>query len=75
MNLNNNNNNNLNKLTMQNFKLKLQSNLDVQIDLISNTKYLNRQESIECLQRQLEYLYQEELSIQESFRLEDLKNN
>ena len=58
---------------MQNFKLKLQSNLDVQIDLISNTKYLNRQESIECLQRQLEYLYQEELAIQESFRLEDLK--
>ena len=55
---------------MKNLNLKIQSKLDEQIDLISNSEYLNRQESIEYLQRQLNYLYQEELLIQEKFRLE-----
>ncbi len=56
---------------MSNKKLnfKLQTKLDKQIDLITNTEYLNRQESIEYLLRQLNYLYQEELLIQEKFEL------
>jgi hypothetical protein len=49
---------------------KLQTKLDKQIDLITNTEYINRQESIEYLLEQLNYLYQEELLIQEKFRLE-----
>jgi hypothetical protein len=56
---------------MSNKKLnfKLQTKLDKQIDLISNTEYLNRQYSIEYLLEQLNYLYQEELLIQEKYRL------
>jgi hypothetical protein len=60
-----------NKYNMSNKKLnfKLQTKLDKQIDLISNTEYLNRQYSIEYLLEQLNYLYQEELLIQEKYRL------
>jgi len=52
-------------MTTKKLNLKLQSKLDKQIDLITNTEYLNRQESIEYLMEQLDYLYQEELQISE----------
>ena len=57
-------------MTTKKLNFKLQSKLDKQIDLITNTEYINRQESIEYLLEQLNYLYQEELLIQEKFRLE-----
>jgi hypothetical protein len=57
-------------MTTKKLNFKLQTKLDKQIDLITNTEYINRQESIEYLLEQLNYLYQEELLIQEKFRLE-----
>jgi|CoawatStandDraft_6_1074263.scaffolds.fasta_scaffold23653_3 hypothetical protein len=59
---------------MKNLNLKIQSKLDEQIDLISNSEYLNRQESIEYLQRQLNYLYQEELELEYQFGIENSTN-
>ena len=57
-------------MTTKKLNFKLQTKLDKQIDLITNNEYINRQESIEYLLEQLNYLYQEELLIQEKFRLE-----
>ncbi len=59
---------------MKNLNLKIQSKLDEQIDLISNSEYLNRQESIEYLQVQLNYLYQEELELEYQFGIENSTN-
>ena len=50
--------------------IKLNKQLNKQIDLITNTEYLNRQESIETLLKQLNNIYQDELEFQQ-----ELNNN
>ena len=45
--------------------IKLNKKLNKQIDLITNTEYLNRQESIEHLIEQLNNIYQDELEFQQ----------
>jgi len=50
--------------------IKLNKKLNNQIDLITNTEYLNRQESIEYLLEQLNDIYRDELQFQQ-----ELNNN
>ena len=50
--------------------IKLNKKLNNQIDLITNTEYINRQESIEYLLEQLNNIYQDELEFQQ-----ELNNN
>ena len=50
--------------------IKLNKKLNKQIDLITNTEYLNRQESIKYLLEQLNDIYQDELEFQQ-----ELNNN
>jgi metal-responsive CopG/Arc/MetJ family transcriptional regulator len=50
--------------------IKLNKKLNNQIDLITNTEYINRQESIEHLLEQLNDIYQDELQFQQ-----ELNNN
>ena len=50
--------------------IKLNKKLNNHIDLITNTEYLNRQESIEYLLKQLNDIYRDELQFQQ-----DLNNN
>ena len=45
--------------------IKLNKKLNNQIDLITNTEYINRQESIEHLLEQLNDIYQDELQFQQ----------
>ena len=52
--------------------IKLNKQLNKQIDLITNTEYLNRQESIEHLLEQLNDIYQDELEFQ--YELENINN-
>ena len=54
-------------MSNQKLNLKLKKQLLNQIDLISNTEYLNLQYSIEYLLEQLTELYQEELEFQKQF--------
>ena len=46
-------------------QIKLNIKLNKQIDLITNTEYLNRQYSIEYLLEQLQDIYRDELSFQQ----------
>ena len=50
--------------------IKLNKKLNNQIDLITNTEYLNRRESIEYLLKQLNDIYRDELQFQQ-----ELNNN
>jgi len=50
--------------------IKLNKKLNNQIDLITNTEYINRQESIEHLLEQLNDIYRDELQFQQ-----ELNNN
>jgi len=50
--------------------IKLNKKLNNQVDLITNTEYINRQESIEHLLEQLNDIYQDELQFQQ-----ELNNN
>ena len=50
--------------------IKLNKKLNNQIDLITNTEYINRQESIEHLIEQLNDIYRDELQFQQ-----ELNNN
>ena len=45
--------------------IKLNKKLNKQIDLITNTEYLNRQYAIEHLIKQLNNIYQDELEFQQ----------
>ena len=50
--------------------IKLNKKLNNLIDLVTNTEYINRQESIEYLLEQLNDIYQDELEFQQ-----ELNNN
>lgn len=52
------------KIKQIKFNLKLSKKLNKQIDLISNTEYLNRLYSIEYLIEQLNKIHQEEIEYQ-----------